>query len=53
MDRPHTRFGHYRAVPKFFREQQLAVPEHVIESVSILTNLELIVQCVREASAQE
>ena len=34
----------YRAVLKFFRDKKLPVPEHVIESVSILTNLELIVQ---------
>ncbi|MBF5006777.1 LysR family transcriptional regulator [Diaphorobacter caeni] len=34
----------YRAVLTFFREKQLPVPEHVIESVSILTNLELIVK---------
>lgn len=34
----------YRAVQKFFRDQQLPVPARVIESVSILTNLELVVR---------
>ena len=34
----------FRAVEKFFREQGMSMPEHVIESVSILTNLELIIQ---------
>ncbi|MGE8320102.1 MAG: LysR family transcriptional regulator [Comamonas sp.] len=41
---PTRESANYPAVQKFFRKRRLKLPDQPIESVSILTNLELIVQ---------
>lgn len=41
---PTRESANYPAVQKFFRKRRLKLPERPIESVSILTNLELIMQ---------